>query len=108
VRAAEDAALVRELADRGVPLNVCPGSNVLLGRYPDRVSHPLEALRRAGVRVSINTDDPALMGQSLVSEYVETAAAYGWDVQTVRQVARTSIEAAFCPEEVRQRLLERM
>lgn len=107
VRAIEDTAVVRELAQRGVPLNVCPGSNVLLGRYPDRASHPLDALRRAGVRVSINTDDPALMGHSLVSEYVETAAAYGWDLDTVRQVARTSIEAAFCSDEVRQRLLER-
>lgn len=106
VRASEDADLVRELAERGVPLNVCPGSNVLLGQYPDRASHPLDALRRAGVRVSINTDDPALMSHSLVSEYVETAAAYEWDLETVRQVARTSIEAAFCSEEVRRRLLD--
>jgi adenosine deaminase len=104
VRAAEDAALVRELAERQIPLNVCPGSNVLLGRYPDRASHPLDSLRRAGVRVSINTDDPALMGHSLVSEYVETAAAYSWDLSTVRAVAHTSIDAAFCTDEVRQRL----
>jgi adenosine deaminase len=104
VRAIEDADLVRELADRQIPLNVCPGSNVLLGRYADRSSHPLDALRRAGVRVSINTDDPALMGHSLVSEYVDTATAYGWDMAVVRDVARTSFDAAFCTDEVRQRL----
>jgi adenosine deaminase len=104
VRAIEDADLVSELAERQIPLNVCPGSNVLLGRYPDRASHPLDALRRAGVRVSINTDDPALMGHSLVSEYVDTAAAYGWDLSTVRAVARASINAAFCTDDVRQRL----
>jgi adenosine deaminase len=106
VRAIEDADLVRELAARGVPLNVCPGSNVLLGRYPNRGSHPLDALRRAGVRVSINTDDPALMGQPLVTEYVESAAAYAWEFDTVRQLARTSIEASFCDSNLRQRLLE--
>jgi adenosine deaminase len=105
VRAVEDAELVRELAERRIPLNVCPGSNVLLGRYADRSSHPLDALRRAGVRVSINTDDPALMGHSLVSEYVDTAAAYAWDFPRVRDIARTSIEAAFCSDEVRLRLL---
>ena len=106
VRAIEDSDLVRELADRRIPLNVCPGSNVLLGRYPDRSHHPLEDLRAAGVRVSINTDDPALMGHSLVSEYVETAAAYGWTLETLREVAHTSVEAAFCREELRHQLLD--
>lgn len=106
VRASEDPDLVRDLADRRIPLNVCPGSNVLLGKYPDRASHPLDNLRRAGVRVSINTDDPALMGHSLVSEYVDTAAAYGWEMAAVREVARTSVEAAFCDAATRQRLLE--
>jgi adenosine deaminase len=106
VRAIEDADLVRELAQRYIPLDVCPGSNVLLGRYPDRASHPLDALRQAGVRVSINTDDPALMGHSLLSEYLETARAYSWDEVTVRQVARTSIEASFGGEDLRRRLLE--
>jgi adenosine deaminase len=106
VRAIEDQRLVQELAARRIPLNVCPGSNVLLGKYPDRKSHPLEALRAAGVPVSINTDDPALMGHSLVNEYVETALAYGWDVATVREVAQTSIEAAFCADGVKQRMLQ--
>ena len=106
VRAAEDSSLVRELADRRIPLNVCPGSNVMLGWYSDRASHPLESLRTAGVRVSINTDDPALMGHSLVTEYVESANIYGWDMSVVRQVARTSIEAAFCADDVRRRLLD--
>lgn len=105
VRAIEDPDLVAELADRRIPLNVCPGSNVQLGHYPDRASHPLEALRRAGVRVSINTDDPALMQQSLVSEYAASAQTYGWDHAVLRQVARTSIEASFCDDDLRRRLL---
>jgi adenosine deaminase len=105
VRAIEDPDLVAVLADRRIPLNVCPGSNVQLGRYPDRASHPLDALRRAGVLVSINTDDPALMHHSLVSEYAESAHTYGWDNAVLRQVARTSIEASFCDDDLRRHLL---
>jgi adenosine deaminase len=105
VRAIEDPDLVKELAQKSIPLNVCPGSNVILGKYPDRASHPLDKLRRAGVRVSINTDDPALMGHSLVEEYVETARTYGWDQAVVREVARTSLEASFCGDDLKRKLL---
>jgi adenosine deaminase len=105
VRAIEDPALVALLAERRIPLGVCPGSNVGLGLYADRVTHPLDALRRAGVPVSINTDDPALMSLDLVSEYAATAAAYDWDPTVLRDMARTSIEASFGDANVRQRLL---
>jgi adenosine deaminase len=105
IRAIDDPGLVAELAERRIPLNVCPGSNVQLGLYPDRRSHPLDALRRAGVPVSINTDDPALMSTDLVAEYVASADAYNWDMPTVRQIARTSIEASFCTADLRHRLL---
>ncbi len=105
IRAIEDPSLVSELAARRVPLNVCPGSNVQLGLYPDRRSHPLDPLRLAGLRVSINTDDPALMRTDLVAEYVASAEAYKWDMAIVRQVARTSIEASFCDADLRHRLL---
>jgi adenosine deaminase len=105
IRAIEDPSVVSLLVERGIPLNVCPGSNVKLGLYADRASHPLDALRRAGVAVSINTDDPALMDLDLVMEYAASAEAYGWDEYVVRQVARASIEASFCTADVRQRLL---
>ena len=76
-----------------------------LGLYPDRSSHPLDSLRRAGVPVSINTDDPALMRHSLVSEYAATATTYSWDSTVLRDVARTSIGASFCDPDLRARLL---
>ena len=69
------------------------------------MEQPLDALRRAGVRVSINTDDPALLQTSVVDEYAETARAYGWDTQILRQVARTSIESSFCEENLQRQLL---
>lgn len=101
VRAVEDEALVAELVSRRVPLGVCPHSNVALGLYADRSSHPLDALRRAGVPVSINTDDPALFGVTLPGEYAAAAAAHGWDDGVLVDLARTSLEAAFCNDDVR-------
>jgi adenosine deaminase len=70
------------------------------------MSHPLERLRAAGVPVTVNTDDPALMSTDLVSEYVACSAAFGWSHETVRELARTSIEASFADADIRRRLLD--
>jgi adenosine deaminase len=105
IRAIEDPELVTRLADLPVPLDVCPGSNVALGLYPDLASHPIEALRSAGVRVSINTDDPAYLKTDLVDEYLSTARAFGWDAQMLQRMARTSIEASFADEDLKRSLL---
>ena len=58
VRAIEDLALVDELAERGVVLEVCPGSNIALGIYPEWRKHPIAELWRRGVKVTVSTDDP--------------------------------------------------
>ncbi len=69
VRAIEDDAVVALLAERGVPLGVCPTSNIALKMYRSVEAHPVDRLRRAGVRVSLNTDDPSLLGTNLPREY---------------------------------------
>lgn len=105
VRAIEDPALVAMLAERGIPLGVCPTSNLSLGVYPSMDVHPIERLRAAGVRVSVNTDDPVLLGASLVGEYALCAGAFGWSDGVLRAVARTSIEASFANADTKQKLL---
>lgn len=106
VRAIEDAALVAMLAERQIPLGICPTSNLVLGVYPAIQEHPIERLRAAGVRVSVNTDDPALLGASLVGEYSLCRQAFGWSDDVVRAVARTSIEASFARENIKADLLK--
>ena len=101
----EDTALVAEIAARGIPLDVCPGSNVRLGVVASLAAHPLERLRRAGVRVSIDTDDPLLYGTELTGEYLSCAAAFAWDREALRALARTSIESCFAPPSRRAELL---
>jgi adenosine deaminase len=105
VRASEDPALVEMLAERQIPLGICPTSNIALGVYPSMHIHPIERLRTAGVRVSVNTDDPALLGASLVGEYQLCTDAFGWTEEVQRAIARTSIEASFANPDVRQQLL---
>jgi len=106
VRAIEDPALVALLAERQIPLGVCPTSNLKLGVYPSIDAHPVERLRRAGVPVSLNTDDPALLETTLEAEYALCQAAFGWTDDDLRAVARTSIDASFANADVKTRLCE--
>jgi adenosine deaminase len=105
IRAVEDPALVRRLATEAIPLDVCPTSNVRLGVAPSLAQHPVEALRRAGVRVSLNTDDPVLFNATVDGEYGACADAFGWTEAALAEVARTSIEASFGDDGLRQDLL---
>ena len=106
VRAIEDTALVGMLSDRQITLGICPTSNLVLRVYPSIQEHPIEKLRLAGVRVSVNTDDPALLGVSLVGEYGLCRQAFGWTDEITKAVARTSIEASFANSDVKSNLLE--
>ena len=105
VRAIEDASLVAMLAERQIPLGICPTSNLVLGVYASIEQHPVERLRAAGVRVSINTDDPALLGASLVGEYSLCRKAFNWSDHVTQAVARTSIEASFAGPDTKADLL---
>ncbi|GAB0116846.1 adenosine deaminase [Acidisoma sp. 7E03] len=105
VRAVEDPLLMDELRQMGLPLDLTPTSNVLLGLYPSYAQHPIERLRRHGIPVSVGTDDPALLGTTLVEEYARVAEAFDWDDATLRAVARTSIDTSFAPAEVKRDLL---
>jgi adenosine deaminase len=106
VRAIEDPRLVDQLAERRIPLGICPTSNVALGVYRSLEEHPIERLRQAGVLVSVNTDDPALLGTDLVREYSLCQQAFHWSEQDLRAVARTSIDASFAGDAVKLRLRE--
>lgn len=106
VRAIEDPELVGLLVDRRIPLGICPTSNLALGVYACIEDHPIDRLRRAGVTVSINTDDPVLLGASLVGEYALCSEAFGWSDDELRALARNSIDASFANAGVKARLIE--
>jgi adenosine deaminase len=97
VRAIEDPELVRRLADTDVCLDVCPTSNVMLSVVGSLAEHPLPRLLEAGVRCSINGDDPLLFGPGLLEEYEVARAELGLDDERLALVARCSIEASGAP-----------
>lgn len=104
VRAIDDPAVVGLLVDKGIPLGVCPSSNLVLGVYPSLDAHPVEQLRAAGVRLSLNTDDPSLLGTTLPREYALCVEHFGWSDDTLRAVAGTSIAASFAEVDTKARL----
>jgi adenosine deaminase len=106
IRAIEDPKLVSVLAERRIPLDVCPASNLTLGLYPTLADHPIDKLRKAGVPVSINTDDPALLGLVLQEEYGRCIDAFGWGDAEIRELARNSVEASFAPAELKRAIVQ--
>ncbi len=108
VRAIEDPSVVAELAGRGTVLECCPTSNVVLGLYPSYEDHPLPALRSAGVRVTLGSDDPPYFGASIEGEYEVCSARMGFSDDVLRDVTLTAIDAAFCDEGLRAALRTRV
>lgn len=106
VRAVEDPALVCDLADRDITLEVCPGSNVALGVHAGWADHPIARLADAGVRVTVSTDDPPFFGTTMRHEYDRLADAFGWGDTEFAQINRWAAEAAFCDQATRDRLLK--
>ena len=105
VRAIEDSGLVALLVDRQIPLGICPTSNLKLGVYASIEDHPIDRLRRAGVVVSINTDDPVLLGATLEGEYAMCPRAFEWSDDDLRALAHNSIDASFANADVKAELI---
>ena len=86
--------------ERGTCLDVCPSSNVMLSVVPDLDHHPLPALLAAGVRCSINADDPICFGPGVLEEYQLCRTAFGLDDEALAAIARTSITSGAAPPDV--------
>jgi len=103
VRAAEDPALVARLAAEGVTLNVCLSSNCHL-LYRSVAEHPIRQLIEAGVKCTLNTDDPVVLKTTLCHELHWAATELGWEMDALVRCQRNAIAAAFCSWEDKQRL----
>jgi adenosine deaminase len=106
VRCLEDQALTERLAREQVPLTVCPLSNVKLRVFPSLEAHNLKRMLQLGLRVTINSDDPAYFGGYIEDNYRASAEALGLSPAELVQLARNSFLAAFMDEGARQRHLD--
>ena len=108
VRSAEDPALLRQLADSGALLELCPTSNLHTGLFPDYESVPLRALLDAGVKVSINSDNMAVSHTWVGEELRHMAETFSLTDAELRGLLQNAARGVFADEETKDRLLRQI
>ena len=108
VQAIHDPALMQRLVDTQLPLTVCPLSNLKLCVFKSLTEHNLGQMLEAGVRVTINSDDPAYFGGYLLDNYLQTFAALHLGPREAYRLAANSLEASFAPEEDKHRWMRQL
>lgn len=108
INAIKDPALVEQIAENGIVLEVCPGSNVFLGASGDWKDHPIRPLRDAGAKVTVSTDDPPFFNTTMTREFDMLAQTFGWEDDDFRALNQTALDAAFCDDETRARVAKKL
>ena len=104
IRAVEDPSLVEELRQAGVALEVCPSSNVALKSVPSLEDHPFDRLVRAGVEVTVNTDDPAYFDVTLNEEYRRLHRTWGYPPERLAGFSLAAVRHSFLEARDKQSL----
>jgi aminodeoxyfutalosine deaminase len=102
--AAQDPDLLAHLAATGIPLEVCPSSNLATRAVASLEEHPITTFRDAGAVVTVNSDDPPMFGTTLNREYEIAADLLGLDEAGVRELAKAAVRAAFLDRPARDAL----
>jgi adenosine deaminase len=98
-RSLEDEQLVEVLREGTIPLTVCPLSNLRLAVVKTLEAHPLARMLAAGLKVTVNSDDPAYFGGYVNDNYLQVADAVSLTTDDIVTLARNSFEASFLPHE---------
>ena len=108
INAAKDPRLMDRLAESGTVLEVCPGSNVVLGAVASWRDHPIERLRARDVRVTVSTDDPPFFGTTMTREWEMLERTFGWGPDDLAALNGVALDAAFCDGATRDRIRKRL
>lgn len=104
ISAIEDRVVMDSIVDRQVSFEVCPSSNVYLGRFEKLSAHPIIKMIEAGCKVTIATDDPAYFNTSPAFEYAKIRETFKLSDEQVRKISLDAIEAAFCSNQTKDKL----
>jgi aminodeoxyfutalosine deaminase len=104
ITAVRDPRLLAHLAEHQITLDVCPTSNVALKVVADLETHPIRELVAAGVRVTVNTDDPPMFGTDLNTEYAIAARLLDLDQRGLADLALAAVRASYAGQEIQARL----
>ncbi len=102
VRACEDEGLLQQLATSGIPLEVCPISNIRPGVVTSLDQHPIRDFHERGILVTVNTDDPKMFGNTLAEEYRLLEQQSGFSRDQIRQLILNGIEASWMPADLKE------
>jgi aminodeoxyfutalosine deaminase len=105
IAAAQDPSLLAYLAERRIPLEICPTSNVRTRSVASLAEHPLPALVAGGVVVTINSDDPPMFATTLNREYAIAAALLGLSADGIADLARSAVRSSFLDADGQRALL---
>lgn len=104
----QDPGLLERLRAEHIHLEACPTSNVLTNCYPTYADHPIDRLFQAEISISVNTDTRTLMNVSLTEEYQKMHQTFGWEGKEFFRSNQYALEAAFIPDDLRNKLLEKL
>jgi len=107
IRALDDPALMDEIREKAILLEISPTSNWITDSVKSLKDHPLPQFARAGLRVCVNTDDPGLFGIDLVHEYELCEKLFGFDSNDFLAMNRNALAASFLPKESREKIERR-
>ena len=105
VRAVEDEGLVSRLATEAITLDMCPTSNIKLRVVEDMAAHPIRQFHERGIRVTVNTDNPAVLGCSLTSELHLLAERFGFSLRDLARLQNNALQVALMPAAKRAAIL---
>ncbi len=105
IRAVDDPTLLRHLVATGIPLEVCPSSNLCTRAVPSLEEHPFGRLVEAGVTITLGSDDPGMFATTLNHEYAIAHDIFGVSRSGLADLARTSVEVSFADDAVKRKLL---
>lgn len=107
-RSLEDDQLIKHIAEKQIPLTVCPLSNLALKVVEDLKDHPMLQLMEAGLMVTINSDDPAYFGGYMNENYIQIAAALNLSKKQITDLAKNSFKASFLSDVEKEKLMNQV
>ena len=107
VRSIEDPDLIKEIIDKNIILETCPTSNIATKIYKSYIDHPVKKLFDAGVKITVNSDDPPFFNATIAGEY-EVMANLGLSEDKLISLTRNAIESSFCDQSTKEKLLTKL
>ena len=102
----QDYKLLKYVQLHGIPITMCPISNVKLGVYKSLKEHPIKFYLDMGLNVSINSDDPTYLGGGLVENYFQVTEALDLTEENILQLVKNSFEGSFLSDNKKHKYLE--